>query len=486
MGNRSKNPNTKKIYPFMRKRCSFTKYMKRYQSCSTVGTLRPCTHIISSPCLLLLIITLVTFILNRLTPMAADDFFFSCRLIVRFDGVLFPSGRIRQLSDLFLSLKNIYTVHSGRLPVLCTVQIFSLLPEKVFDVCNSVVFLLLVSAMVRFSLPHTPNSTFLTTMGGVLLLYTAVPAFGQNFLWMTGSVNYLWTMTITVWFLQPFLHPNQMPNFHLATIIWLILGLLSGWSMENQSAAACVLCAFRLIQNRQKKLPGYRLLVAGTVGQFTGFFLLLVAPGNYRRSAGYGQTHISVLLLMHRALQYTKFLWQELWWLILLTFFLMLLLVLCEKQQSGPALLLLLGAIVCHFSMSLSPTYPLRSMLGVVIFLSSTTLVCFNRLRLPSRWLICTCVLLFLVLSVQLPTGILDLYTLRQKNNLRDSYIRNCYTADKTDLIIPILPKAKTRFNLFWGDALSDLMQDPNNERNVALAYYYNVNTIRGSPDMQL
>ena len=298
----------------MRKRCSFTKYMKRYQSCSTVGTLRPCTHIISSPCLLLLIITLVTFILNRLTPMAADDFFFSCRLIVRFDGVLFPSGRIRQLSDLFLSLKNIYTVHSGRLPVLCTVQIFSLLPEKVFDVCNSVVFLLLVSAMVRFSLPHTPNSTFLTTMGGVLLLYTAVPAFGQNFLWMTGSVNYLWTMTITVWFLQPFLHPNQMPNFHLATIIWLILGLLSGWSMENQSAAACVLCAFRLIQNRQKKLPGYRLLVAGTVGQFTGFFLLLVAPGNYRRSAGYGQTHISVLLLMHRALQYTKFLWQELWW----------------------------------------------------------------------------------------------------------------------------------------------------------------------------
>src|SRR5699024_1671852 len=132
------------------------------------------------------------------------------------------------------SLKNIYTVHSGRLPVLCTVQIFSLLPEKVFDVCNSVVFLLLVSAMVRFSLPHTPNSTFLTTMGGVLLLYTAVPAFGQNFLWMTGSVNYLWTMTITVWFLQPFLHPNQMPNFHLTTIIWLILGLLSGWSMENQ------------------------------------------------------------------------------------------------------------------------------------------------------------------------------------------------------------------------------------------------------------
>lgn len=112
--------------------------------------------------------------------------------------------------------------------------------------------------------------------------------------------------------------------------------------------------------------------------------------------------------------------------------------------------------------------------------------MCFNRLRLPSRWLICTCVLLFLVLSVQLPTGILDLYTLRQKNNLRDSYIRNCYTADKTDLIIPILPKAKTRFNLFWGDALSDLMQDPNNERNVALAYYYNVNTIRGSPDMQL
>ena len=50
-------------------------------------------------------------------------------------------------------------------------------------------------------------------------------------------------------------------------------------------------------------------------------------------------------------------------------------------------------------------------------------------------------------------------------------------------LTVPVA-SADTRFNPLWGDALSDLMQDPANERNRALALYYDVDIIRGDPEL--
>ena len=154
--------------------------------------------------------------LNLLTPLAADDYFFACRLIVRPDGMLFPAGRLRTAADLAFSLKNFCAVHGGRLPVHFLVELSTLLPGWAFDLVNAAVFAGLVAALLRLVRPVSAAAAAWTAAGGALLLWLATPAFGQDFLWQTGSVNYLWTMTATLWFVRPFVHPGWMPRLRPA------------------------------------------------------------------------------------------------------------------------------------------------------------------------------------------------------------------------------------------------------------------------------
>lgn len=424
--------------------------------------------------------------LNLLTPLAADDYFFACRLIVRPDGMLFPAGRLRTAADLAFSLKNFCAVHGGRLPVHFLVELSTLLPGWVFDLVNAAVFAGLVAALLRLVRPVSAAAAAWTAAGGALLLWLATPAFGQDFLWQTGSVNYLWTMTATLWFVRPFVHPGWMPRLRRGAVLWFVLGLCSGWSMENQSAAACLLCTARLVQLRLHRQPLPRLLAAGAAGQWLGFVLLMAAPGNYHRSAGYGQAGLTPALLAARAASYTAALWTQLWWLVLVAALLTLLLAVRRHRQLGTVLWLWGGALACHGAMLASPTYPLRSMLGSTVFLTAAVLVCANALARRRLWPALACGAMALCLAVQLSAALPELAALRRESDARAALLQSCRAAGQTEVTVPVLPAARTRFSPFWGDALSDLMQDPANERNVAMAYYFGVETVRGDPDLRL
>ena len=66
--------------------------------------------------------------LNRITPLVADDYFSACRLDYAQDGTLLPVSRLQGLWDILLSQKCVYMAHSGRIPVLASVQLFTLAP----------------------------------------------------------------------------------------------------------------------------------------------------------------------------------------------------------------------------------------------------------------------------------------------------------------------------------------------------------------------
>lgn len=421
--------------------------------------------------------------LNALTPLTADDYFYACRLTVREDGVLFPGGPLTGLWDILRSIKNCYAVHSGRALVQGVLQSFLLLPEGVFDVCNTLAFLALAAALLRLARPAGPRGRALTALGAVLLLWQA-PAFGQDFLWHTGAVNYLWTMALTLWFLVPCFFPDRAPAFRGGAAVWFLLGMASGWSLENQSAAACAVCLGRLLLQKLRRQPCPRALAWGAAGQCLGFALLMLAPGNYRRSAGYGQTGLPLDLLPARAAQYTGALWAQLWWLILAAALLTAAALYRERRRALPALGMLAAGALCHFSMLASPSYPLRAMLGTLAFLAAAALYSVNRLARPQRWLAVLCCALALAAVPGLPAGVEDLTALRTLTDARAAYIAGQREAGVQEVTVPIVPPARTRFHPLWGDALSDLMQNPTNERNVAMAYYYGVAVVRGDPGL--
>ena len=247
-------------------------------------------------------------------------------------------------------------------------ELSTLLPGWVFDLVNAAVFAGLVAALLRLVRPVSAAAAAWTAAGGALLLWLATPAFGQDFLWQTGSVNYLWTMTATLWFVRPFVHPGWMPRLRRGAVLWFVLGLCSGWSMENQSAAACLLCTARLVQLRLHRQPLPRLLAAGAAGQWLGFVLLMAAPGNYHRSAGYGQAGLTPALLAARAVSYTAALWTQLWWLVLVAALLTLLLAVPPAPSAGDGTLAVgRGRWPATAPCWHPPTYPLRSMLGSTV-----------------------------------------------------------------------------------------------------------------------
>jgi hypothetical protein len=134
--------------------------------------------------------------LNLLTPLLADDYLYAFS---------FATGeRITSVGDIFPSLAAHAATMNGRLTPHFFVQLFVMLPRWIFAILNSFVYLALLLGMVRLSArvgERYPWRLLLIVSGAVFLL---PPAFGQSFLWLAGSVNYLWCDALMVWLLVPF------------------------------------------------------------------------------------------------------------------------------------------------------------------------------------------------------------------------------------------------------------------------------------------
>ena len=133
--------------------------------------------------------------------------------------------------------------------------------------------------------------------------------------------------------------------------------------------------------------------------------------------------------------------------------------------------------------MAASPAYPLRSMFGFEIFTLTAFLACLNALDRRKLLLPLLCVLLGVSAAADFPGAAADLSRLCTVTEGRARYILEQRARGIRDITVPVA-SADTRFNPLWGDALSDLMQDPANERNRALALYYDVDIIRGDPEL--
>jgi hypothetical protein len=110
---------------------------------------------------------------------------------------------------------------------------------------------------------------------------------GQVFLWLVGSCNYLWTATLILLFLLPFRLKQENPDYKLSvvfSILFFFLGILAGWSNEGSGAAVLVLLfayfIYKIITKR--KFTSFEIL--GLIGFLIGFTLLITAPGNFARA----------------------------------------------------------------------------------------------------------------------------------------------------------------------------------------------------------
>lgn len=134
-------------------------------------------------------IFILMFYLNSQFGFCVDEFHF---LFVRKD--FYPTSSERPISsfyDIILSVKNYYLMSGGRALNHFFDFCFTNLPKWIFNIVNSVMFVLLGTAVKKVAFKNKPVSVFCQFMI-YFSLFSLLSYFGDNIIWLSGAINYLW------------------------------------------------------------------------------------------------------------------------------------------------------------------------------------------------------------------------------------------------------------------------------------------------------
>ena len=237
----------------------------------------------------LIIIYIFFLLLNHISPMAfGDDYLYS--FIWQGKPMYMPISedavRISSWHDLFASQWSHYLTWSGRTVNHTIAQFFLWMGKRVFNIFNALVSTLLIVeiyyAIHKGEITLDFNSKKISIIFFALWAFT--PGFVSVFCWLDGACNYLWTNTIILGFLLPYIHKyyhfeENVKHGYLISISMFFWGLIAGWTNENSICWLILVLAIFVFTHR-KVLGMEKWLYAGFFGLVTGYSLLMFAPGN--------------------------------------------------------------------------------------------------------------------------------------------------------------------------------------------------------------
>ena len=262
------------------------------------------TGIIRAERILFLLVFLIMLILSCMTPMLADDYTYCFSFA---DGT-----RISRIGDIFPSLAAHRNVMNGRVFSHALTMLFLLLPKMVFNVLNAGNAVLLLAVMSSFFGQGDRRAAFSLELCAVFLLWLVTPVFGQVFLWLDGSLNYSWAVTIVLLFLYPFFcmwmeRPCKQDQCRPFRVLFILFAFVAGGYSENTSCAGIFMAAAFLVfvLHRKGKIP-FHLIAAFTVACL-GFLCMMLAPAESGRAAehsilGIARSIQGVLIVLQRDL----------------------------------------------------------------------------------------------------------------------------------------------------------------------------------------
>ena len=232
-----------------------------------------------------MVIVAVAFaVLNVLTPMYHDDFVYQFMFE---GGTVNYDHPVKSIGDVLASQVEHYHSVNGRSIVHCLAQVWTgLLGKPAFNVANVLVFgiflLLLIKLTGQGGRPGTPRHL----LPSALVLILLMPRFKDTFLWMTGSINYLWSATAAMVFLLFYERHHGRP-IDGQLLPMMLLAFLLGWTHEGitlpLAASLILINIFPLAKHRFREQS---LWLA--VAYLAGGCVIALAPGTIARSGAAG------------------------------------------------------------------------------------------------------------------------------------------------------------------------------------------------------
>lgn len=224
-------------------------------------------------CLLALAVFLLLFVMNCFTPLLVDDYTFSYSLAT--------GEPIGSLAELVASLRELRNLHNGRVVAHAIVQLMLMMPKVIFNVLNALHAVLLMYLGLRFYKSESSGKNAFMMLLYALLVWNFLPAFGHTFIWLDGSVNYSWGISVMLLYLWPFAAYYLGQGKKLSVIkqlLFFLVSFMAGAYSENGSIAIIFMasCLLVLIFAEKRRLP-LHLLIAFVIS-LVGFVFLMTAP----------------------------------------------------------------------------------------------------------------------------------------------------------------------------------------------------------------
>ena len=379
---------------------------------------------------LCILVFFVTLVLTALTPMVSDDYAYCFSWA--------DWTRIRHVSQIVPSMAEHRNVTNGRVIVHGLVQLLLLLPRPVYCMLNALNAVLLCVLIRRLISLSVWKQELIILLFGICYFCCFLPAFGENVLWLDGSLNYFWGLSCSLLFLFPFL-TDYLDLSHRVSSFISILRLISAfvfgtWS-ENASLVFLFLavCLFLLqwVKTRQFRLFPLFWIAAALVG----YVFLMAAPATAGRA---GAPSISVIGYNFRVVYnaaYKYLLWPLLIWAVL---FALAVSYRVEKRLLLSSGLLLVGALLTHLSYTFAAYFVPRHLCTTVFLLLLATVLLLAGLCRAEQPVFSGVALacLSILFLLQFPVGVLDVAISWHKHQLREQQINTALAAGQRSVIL--------------------------------------------------
>ena len=368
----------------------------------------------------------------------------------------------------------------GRTVAHTLAQILLVFPKAVFNILNSFIYTALIYLIYLhgcFNKDNKNNSYMLLLIH--FILWFIIPVFGQSFIWLVGSCNYLWTTVIILYFLWLY-RRNTLSEKWYNLLFMFILGLLAGWTNENTSAGLIVILVFSLIINKveTKKFELSKTRLFGIIGTLAGFIIMICAPGNYIRSAEFKDDTFIIIKIIKRTLDITNNLGNIILPLLIVIIILISLKIYHKKKIEKETYTFILGGFAAIYAMVLSPTFPERAWTGAIIFFVIAIVILVYDLdtinRLYKFILVDFCIILSIIYVSQYMDLARNINYLRNTWNYRVDVINE---SDKDKIFEFYKYETYNPRNPVYG--LEDIGYDPNAWPNGSISKYYGIKGIK-------
>ena len=220
---------------------------------------------------LLVVACAVFLVMNALTTYKEDDLAFTL-----IDGEWTP---VKSLADAVRSYCNHFVNTNGRLSDLVPTIFAGLLGKGAFNVCNSLMFGMLLHLLSLLSTGRRSVTALAVSLAAVGTCY---PVPGETMLWMAGSANYMWAVTLSLLLVYVLFRGRGKPlGWGRAVLLLLGASVAGGF---NEATSFGFLAGLVLFYACNRRLLDRRALV-GVGGYLLGVMLIVASPAAWNRAA---------------------------------------------------------------------------------------------------------------------------------------------------------------------------------------------------------